>query len=519
MPRDDTEILIVGAGPTGLVLALWLHRLGVRARLIDKAPAPGMASRALGIQARTLEFYRQLGIADAVVARGLEFTAANFWARGRHAARAAFGAMGKGISPYPYMLILPQDAHERLLIEALAGLGVQVERGSELLEVEQGAGRIVARLRRADGTEERCETLYLAGCDGAHSRVRAAIGANFPGGTYAHRFYVADVVAHGPVTNGELHVALDDEDFLGVFPMQGEGHVRLVGTVKQQADDAPAPQWADVQGTVLRRLGIEVAQVNWFSTYHVHHRVAAPWRQGGTFLLGDAAHLHSPVGAQGMNTGIADATNLGWKLAAVLQGHAAPALLESFEAERIPFARRLVATTDRMFTLATSPGLVARILRTQLLPRAMALATASPTVRRFMFRTLSQTALHYRASPVSEGKAGGIHAGDRMPWVPFGGADNFAPLAALDWQLHLHGTAPAALAEAASTRGLALHAFPWSPAAAAAGLAKDALYLVRPDGYVGLADQTADPARLGAYLDRLGIRPRNATGTTFDSPA
>jgi 2-polyprenyl-6-methoxyphenol hydroxylase-like FAD-dependent oxidoreductase len=225
----DTQVLVAGAGPTGLVLALWLRRLGVAVRIVDRAAEPGTTSRALGVQARTLEFYRQLGIAEPVVGRGLEFAAANLWARGRRAARAAFGEMGRGLSPYPYMLILPQDEHERLLIDRLAAEGVAVERRTEFLGFEERDARVVARLRGPDGTEKLCEAEYLAACDGARSQVREAIGAGFPGGTYEHLFYVADVQASGPVVDGELHVALDESDFLAAFPMRGPGRVRLVG--------------------------------------------------------------------------------------------------------------------------------------------------------------------------------------------------------------------------------------------------------------------------------------------------
>jgi 2-polyprenyl-6-methoxyphenol hydroxylase-like FAD-dependent oxidoreductase len=521
-PASTSQVLIAGAGPTGLVLALWLRRFGVALRLIDKAAAPGTTSRALGVQARTLEFYRQLGLADDVVARGLEFGAANLWARGRHAARAAFGEMGKGVSPYPYMLIFPQDEHERLLVEHLAAEGVTVERNTELLGFEEDGARILARLRKPDGSEEACAADYLAGCDGARSRVRDAIGAGFPGGTYEHLFYVADTVASGPVVNGELHVALDDTDFLAAFPMRGAGRVRLVGMVRAPEEGHGPIAWDDVGRDVLGRLGVTVERVNWFSTYHVHHRVAGSFRRGRVFLLGDAAHIHSPVGAQGMNTGIADATNLAWKLAAVLDGRAAPSLLDSYEPERIAFARRLVATTDRAFTAVTSPGRLARFIRIRVMPRLFPLLTRPAAFRRFMFRTISQTALHYRASTLSEGRAGRVAGGDRLPWVPAGAAsdaaaveggsaadgpdDNFAPLASLDWQVHVYGAPAPRLAAFCAARGLALHVRPWLPAARRAGLKQGAAYLVRPDGYVALADPRAEPAPLERYLDARGIR-------------
>src|SRR5438876_4664763 len=168
----DSPVLIVGSGPTGLVLALWLTKLGVRVRIIDKTAEPGTTSRALAVQARTLELYRQVGLADAVVAGGRRLTTINLWKTGTHAARVVFGEMGADLSPFPYALIYPQDEHERLLIDRLADAGVQVERRMELLGFEDGAGRVLARLKRPDGVRETCEAAYIAGCDGAHSTVR-----------------------------------------------------------------------------------------------------------------------------------------------------------------------------------------------------------------------------------------------------------------------------------------------------------------------------------------------------------
>src|ERR1051326_8355997 len=251
-----TQVLIAGAGPTGLVLALWLTRLGVRVRIVDKTAEPGTTSRALAVQARTLELYDQIGLAGAVVEHGTKFVAANLWVAGRKVARAGFGDLGRGISPFPYAVIYPQDEHERLLIARLAEAGVTVERRVELVGVERHADRVVARLQRADGTAETCDAEYLAGCDGAHSFVREALGIGFPGGTYSHLFYVADVEASGPVMNGELHVAIDEADFIAAFPLKGTGRVRLVGTMRQDAEQRHEPlAWKDVSKTVIERVG------------------------------------------------------------------------------------------------------------------------------------------------------------------------------------------------------------------------------------------------------------------------
>src|SRR6185437_15757576 len=225
------DVLIVGAGPTGLALALWLARSGARIRIVDKAARPGATSRALVVHARTLELYRQLGIADDIVDRGVRFDAVNLWIKGRHAARVDVGAIGAGASAFPYMIIFPQDEHERLLIDRLRGCGVDVERPCALRAFNDRGDHVEAQLVREDGSDETCHAAYLAGCDGAHSTVREASGARFPGGTYARLFYVADVAASGQVMNGELNVALDDADLLAVFPMKGEARARLVGTI------------------------------------------------------------------------------------------------------------------------------------------------------------------------------------------------------------------------------------------------------------------------------------------------
>jgi 2-polyprenyl-6-methoxyphenol hydroxylase-like FAD-dependent oxidoreductase len=502
-------VLIVGAGPTGLVLALWLTKLGVRVRIIDKAAEPGTTSRALAVQVRTLELYRQVRLADAVIAGGVKIAGLNFWVKGSKAARVPFQRIGEGLSPYPFVLVFPQDAHERLLIEQLDVLQVKVERGTELIRFDQTGEGVRAVLHQPDGREEVCEAAYLAGCDGASSLVRERLGVGFPGGTYAGLFYVADVEAVGPATNGELHVDLEETDFVLVFPLKQEGRVRLVGIVREPPGHEQSVLTFDyVRGRAIERLRLDVLKVNWFTTYQVHHRVASHFRKKRAFLLGDAAHIHSPVGGQGMNTGIGDAVNLAWKLAAILKGEAADTLLDTYEPERIAFARRLVSTTDRVFTIVTKRGLVARWVRTRIVPLIAPLLFRLAPVRRFVFRTASQIGVNYHASFLSVGKAGTIRGGDRLPWVETGpGTDNFAPLASLMWQVHVYGEPRRGITDLCAELHLPLHLFSWQPAMRAVGLLRSALYLIRPDGYVALADPHADPKRLRDYLAGLMWRP------------
>mgnify|MGYP001183746489 FL=1 len=511
LPARDPEVLIVGAGPTGLVLALWLTRLGVRVRIVDTTTEPGTTSRAVAVQARTLELYGQVDLAEAVVESGRKALAANLWVAGTQVAHLFFGAMGESISPFPYAIIYPQDEHERLLVDRLADSGVEVERQTEFLGFEDAAGHVVGRLKAPDGSIEMCDAAYIAGCDGSHSTVRQGLEIGFPGGTYEHVFYVADVQASGAALNGEVHVALDTTDFLAVFPLKGEGRARLVGTtreeVKRQGENL---SWNDVSRQVIEWMHIDVERVNWFSTYRVHHRVADHFRKGRAFLLGDAAHIHSPVGGQGMNTGIGDAVNLAWKLAAVLRGRADASLLDTYEPERIAFARRLVATTDRAFTGVTSSAALARLVRLNIVPFVMPALFKLAMVRRFMFRTVSQTLVNYRRSRLSVGHAGRIHGGDRLPWVKTGSngdKDNFKSLTSLDWQIHVYGDATPEMRTLCTSRNLPLRVFPWNPAMGRAGLRRSAVYLVRPDGYVALADSEGSATAVTSYFDARRLTP------------
>ena len=394
-----------------------------------------------------------------------------------------------------------------MLIERLEKFGVSVERRTELVHFTDEGGRVTARLGGLDGREEDCQAQYIAGCDGAGSIVREILGAGYPGGTYRQIFYVADVEAAGPTLNGELHADLDEADFLAVFPLAGEGRARLIGTVRdERADHAETLKFEDVKSRAIEHLKVQVKKVNWFSTYHVHHRVAEHFRKGRAFLLGDAAHIHSPAGGQGMNTGIGDAVNLAWKLAAVLAGRAPDSLLETYEAERIGFAKRLVATTDRVFSFVSAEGRIADVVRTRLAPLIFPKIVALGPAREYIFRTVSQITLNYRGTSLSAGSAGQVRGGDRLPWAPSEAVDNFVALSSMAWQVHVYGTARAELVDWCTVRDVPLHVFDWRPKYVTAGLARDAVYLVRPDTYVALADASGAPEPLDRYCAERGLQ-------------
>ena len=492
------QVLIVGAGPTGLVLALWLARSGVSFRIIEKNDGPGQASRAMAIQARTLEFYRQLGIAEQVIASGIRVRGGHLREGSRVIANFPFDDIGSDISPFPFVLSFPQDDHEHLLVKCLEEAGIRVEWSTQLIQCKEEGQQVNATLRKGDA-EEHCEFAYVCGCDGAHSTVRQGLGLNFPGGTYEQLFYVADVQPNGLAFDDAVNACLSPDSFILAFPVRSSGMFRLIGIVPQEIASHENLTFEEIRPYVKKQIDVDVHRVNWFSTYRVHHRVADHFRHGRIFIAGDAGHIHSPAGGQGMNTGIGDAVNLAWKLATVIRGRTNPAVLDTYESERIAFARTLVATTDRLFQFAVSNDLQAKLMRGVFLRYIAPVALRFRAARKAQFRLISQTRIHYRdTSALSRGAAGDIHGGDRLPWIE--SQNNFQPLGLLDWQIHVYGAATDTLRTVATRWNLPIHSFPWDKQAESAGLARDAIYLVRPDGHIALAQPDQNVAQLEKLL-------------------
>lgn len=497
-------VLIVGAGPTGLVMALSLARRGVPVRIIDKKLGPTQESRAMGLHARTLEFYRQFGFGDEVVERGVIADTVHFRAGKRDVASVRLADMGAGLSPYPFMLAFPQDEHERFLLGKLAEIGVHVDWGASLDGLTDHGDRVEATID--DGTStERSTFAYVAGCDGAHSAVRDSLGIGFPGGSSEGLFYVADATVSG-VTSGGIYLGIREAGLSLMIPVRSTGTQRLIGVVPPELKLKRDISFDDLRSHVEHLLGIDVGEINWFSTYQVHHRVAEHFGRGRVFIAGDAGHIHSPAGGQGMNTGIGDAVNLSWKIAEVLHGRADAGLLDTYESERIPFAQSLIATTDPVFQFLVDDGKAAQFVRVQLLPRTVGTLAKVPAVRKRMFKTVSQTRITYKDCAFNHSKAGGIRGGDRLPWIRTADGDNFAALRSLSWQLHVYGQPDAALVHTAARLGLSLHSYAWSEAAREAGIPPDAAYLVRPDGYVALALDAGQSGGLSAFVKSRGLR-------------
>ncbi|MGH8665670.1 MAG: FAD-dependent oxidoreductase [Burkholderiales bacterium] len=499
----NTDVLVVGAGPTGLMLANQLARHGIRAAIVDRHSGPAQQTRAMAVQARTLEIYAQLEIAGRALELGRPTEAANMWAHGERTARIPLGDIGRGLSPFPYVLMLGQDDNERIMGEKLCDRDVGVQWNTELIAMEQKPGYVEAVLKQPDGTSRTIQASYVAGCDGVHSAVRELSGIAFPGAPYEHVFFVADTEATGSMVAGELNVFFWRRGFHLFFPMRGRNRWRVIGIVPQRLRDQPELSFDQLMPAIRREVGAALAfqACDWFSTYRIHHRCAERFRDRRCFLLGDAAHVHSPVGGQGMNTGLQDAYNLAWKLALAIGNRAGDSLLDSYEQERRAVAQDLLRSTDRAFSLLVSESWFAGLFRTRIFAHLVAFAMRFARARERLFRTVSQIGIRYRASALSEtlpdAPRTAPRAGDRFPWLKLkfqsGAAaeDMYERLDDTRFNLIVVGQPLPQPAALFAIDASAVHAVIDDPAnnevLERAGITVPCYFVLRPDGYIALA--------------------------------
>ncbi|MGI3781856.1 MAG: FAD-dependent oxidoreductase [Janthinobacterium lividum] len=495
LPAVDADVLVVGAGPTGLMAALVLAKRGVSAVVLDGKAGPTRESRALAVQARTMEIYDQLGLVDEVLAGA--HPATSFQVRPETGPTGfSFAAAQQDATRYPGMHIFEQSRTEELLSSALTAAGSGVRWGHRLVDLVDGPDqRLVALVDGPDGLST-VRARWCIGADGAASRVRRLLDVPFEGVTDDATFWVADLRGVSGLPDQAVSARFGDTTFAVFFPLGPDGHARLIS----MADGDTVDQESALAGA-RSDLGLDYTAVDWFSTYRVHHRVAARFRKGSTFLAGDAAHVHSPVGGQGMNTGLQDAHDLALLLADVAQGHLTVAALDRYERERRPVALRLVRATDRAF------GVVARRGRgTALLRRGIrgAVAALGPLVLGSSLGArpggwLGQYRIRYHVVPAgtpTPAWAADPVVGLRLPPV----GDNADPLRALTWQLHTYG-GPAARPDVPAWVDGPLDLGP-DPRGT---LRPDRAYLVRPDGFVAASlpvhDSVVDGPTLRAALD------------------
>ena len=455
------QVLVVGAGPVGLTMAAELARYGVPVRIVDKAAARTDKSKALVLWSRSLELIARMGCAEAFIAAGLKATAANMIAGGKTLAHIE---LDSAPTPYPYALMIPQSETERVMEAHLNALGVTVERQIEMTGFAPTADRVTGVLRHADGREEPFDVDWLIGCDGAHSAVRHGLGMQFEGDTLPSDWFLADVHLAGvPTPESEIRIYWHADGVLAIFPIT-PGRYRVIADVGASAPGVHRadPTLAEVQAVIDQRGpgGVKASTPIWLSSFTINERKVADYSAGRVFLAGDAAHIHSPAGGQGMNTGMQDAFNLAWKLALVCRGLAEPdSLLPSYSLERSAVGRKVLADAGHMTTLAILKGRVWQGLRNH----AASLIFGFAPVRHAMAANMAELTIGYPDSPLTRAfgaRPSSPAAGGRAPVavgappIGAGGAPRFALCAAADADKRRIDSAPPRPAGGAGARAL-----------------------------------------------------------------
>jgi 2-polyprenyl-6-methoxyphenol hydroxylase-like FAD-dependent oxidoreductase len=489
------NVLVVGAGPVGLAMAAELARYGVSVRIVEKMAQRTDKSKALVLWSRTLELIDRMGCTQSFLAEGLKVTAANISSGSKQIGRITLDGVA---TPYPFGLMLPQSDTERLLDEHLNRYGVQVERSVELAGFVATADGVVSTLRHANGQEETFESGWLIGCDGAHSTVRHQLGVEFVGDTMPSNWILADCHLSGVPHPGEISAAWHSDGVLILFPIAKDRFRVIADVGNEHSDAAPRdPTMEEVQAILDRRGpgGITASTPVWLAGFHINERKVADYRATGrVFLAGDAAHIHSPAGGQGMNTGIQDACNLAWKLALVCKGACAEEpLLGSYSVERSAVGEQVLKGAGRMTTIAIMKGEVKQSIRNHVLSFLFGLSPVLKTAA----NALTEVSIGYPESPLNgkgEHLHGGPAEGERAPI-----REGETPVGA--------GATPrfAIFAEAAGGDSAQLAArYPeLLEPEVRAPFHEGGLWLVRPDGYVALAAKSGEWDKVGAYLERL----------------
>src|SRR5215831_18976786 len=516
MTTINTDVLIIGAGPTGLSLACQLLRYGIDFVIVEKKKAMTPYSKAIGVHARTLEIFDQIGLAAQAVAQGTVAQRARLLIDGELRGELEFGEVGKGMSAFPFVLMLEQSKTERLLYEYLQSYRKQVLWRTELQSFSQDASGVVAQVKTGGDPIQTITARYIVGCDGPRSLVRHRLGLTFEGSTFERIFYIADVQVDWQFTHDTLHVCFSPDSFVVFFPLKGEKRYRIVGVFPEEFNkDEGDILYDEIEERIKTetRLDLDIHDVEWFSTYKVHVRHVNRFNADRGFVAGDSAHVHTPAGAQGMNTGIQDVYNLAWKLALVIRGSAGQKLLESYNEERLENAKRLMQTTDRFFGFAAGTDWLMNFLRLHVLPPIAKHIFSLDAVRRYAFPTISQIGINYRHSSLSN-HAGDenfeIKAGDRMSYFLIDGKNVFDRLKEAKFHFLAFSAQPADFAslreeiEGQYTRLMDFNAIPMSHEVKEIfGTEKDFSILLRPDNHVGTISSDVSSNRTREYFAKF----------------
>jgi 2-polyprenyl-6-methoxyphenol hydroxylase-like FAD-dependent oxidoreductase len=539
---NTIDVLIVGAGPTGLTLACQLRRLGVDFRIIDKNQEPSTTSKAIGLQYRVSEVLAWMGLFDRFLSRGVTGTGVSFYAGGERILHLRLdrlhGMSGRGAFEAK-SLVLPQSVTESLLIEALGEHGGAVERGTSFVEFTQESDGVVSRIWRPDGEEETVGSRYLVGCEGPHSVIRKQAGLSFEGKTYPVSYFMADVELDWEVERGDVRVWIHEDGMFSAIPMPGERRWRLFVESGKKVEEGATEVTLDlVRRLMAERTGDRVTRATsptWLSEFRISCRMVDRFANGRVYLAGDAAHVHSPTGGQGITTGVQDAYNLAWKLDMVLRGVAPDSLLDTYTEERLPVVRRVLKNTDQTASVFLAHSRPRRVFRDHVVLPLL----RSRTMQKRLTRRMSQLDINYRGSSLSVHQEKAligrvrVRAGDRTPDVVFRDAatgeettlferlGRSRPIALFGVDAGAAGVLPTRIRRSMEALGgLGVDCSLVLPEEAGRhdgetlidtgaefrrlyGVRGEFLYLIRPDGYVGLFQSPVDQPSLQAYAAKL----------------
>lgn len=509
MTTINTDVIIIGAGPTGLSLACQLIRYGIDFVVIDKNATVTPFSKAIGVQARTLEVYDQIGLAKPAIERGTIASRVRLIEGGEVRGEMHLANFGKDLSEYPYMLMLEQSKNEELLYEFVRNHNRDVSWNTELESFSQDENGVTAEVKLSSGESQAIKGKYLVGCDGSKSVVRRELGLTFEGDTFERLFYVADARVDWDFPHDTLHVCLAKEVFVAFFPMPGDNRYRIVGTFPESKNQEDGEvDYAEIEQEIKEqaKLDLNISDVRWFSLYKVHSRRVNKFSEGKCFVAGDAAHIHSPAGAQGMNTGIQDAYNLAWKLALVIKGEASESLLDTYNEERLANAKRLLNTTDQMFELAAGSSWLMSFIRTTIFPPVAGFIASLESVSKRVFPLISQIGINYRKDELlsehTDDEFDDVQAGDRLPYFIVDGKSIFAKLNSPQFHLLLFskgesGECPE-LGELVDCQRIKIDA----RISEIFGTDEDFGVLLRPDNYIAFIAAEMTPEKVEDYFRR-----------------
>lgn len=521
----DTEVLIIGAGPTGLMMACQLWRCGVKLRILDKQQDRAHESRAFAIQAKSMEIFQNLGIAEEFLKLARSNVDFAFFINGKKQIEINFQHFQHQDTPFPSVYFLSQTETERILIEFLEKKAIYIERQKELITFTQDIKCVQATIKdNIAGSAEKINCAYIIGCDGAHSSIRHTLNFSFEGNAYPQIFNLVDASIEWPYSRNKFLFFLGKNGVFVHIPLTEQiSRIMLAKRAGHAEEKLSTPNLVELEhlASVLTQVPVKLVNPIWISQFRLHHRGVIKYYQNRAFLVGDAAHIHSPVGGQGMNTGIQDGTNLAWKLALVLKKGISDKLLDTYEAERHPVGKILLKTTDQFFSLLTAKGYFISKLQNWLLPFVITFLFSKKNLEKRLFWFMSQLNIHYAKNSFNyeviekshQVLKGGPGPGYRAPNAPANSSSLFKLVSHKPFNILYFETKKEQTDKHIEKINvfiknnrdwMQVHVFVLSPANQLLfkryGVISSAMYVVRPDGYIGFRINSNNYFLLEKYL-------------------